>query len=302
MYNNYLPLISKPYLPEFGVQIDGPLTIPIKGYRLYHTNIRIANPEPWYLANIEAFEHNPYILDFKVIPQDWRIWPGRPGSPPKPEYYDDYIFFILETIAKIDGHALPRPWGIEIFNEPAVENYLGSADNPKYETQIWYGAWVENGDYRKAGLLYGDVLATVYPSIHALGINVLGGVLVDGSDNQLSFLSALLETGQLDYVSFHSYVHFNTSFDTTLQNIERIKSVTSKPLIMTETSVIMGYDEAPDSPELQQQQVDYLRWLRRNVDFPWLWYSQNGSWRQCGLTRNGYIAPVYYEWIDDPGA
>ena len=97
VHTTFLPLIVNTTINshKLGVQVDGNIYGTeqyIVGGRCYQSPYRWAAPDPWlsYNINIYRASANPYIIGTKTCPEAYRLWPDRPGSPPKPEHYIDY--------------------------------------------------------------------------------------------------------------------------------------------------------------------------------------------------------------------
>ncbi len=288
----YLPVIINTAPPAFGVQIDGPLTIPVVQDRIYHTSVRWMEPGWWIPDTVSAVDPNPLVIGTKTTPEPYRLYPDRMGSEPKPEHYQDYVDFVVGLVDRY------HPYAVEVWNEPDCPTYSVPADN-----QYWYGAWVTDEDYYASGQRYGNLLSMVYQVLQPLGVQVLGGALQNGHVVQgREFLRGMLETGQCDYVSFHVYPYIDQDYKRVVYDaIDSIMSVAGdKPLFVTETALLTrGNTEDLDTPEFQIAQAEYLCWMKNYMAWggvPWLWYAGDNTWQNCGLKRRDELMPVWDVW------
>ena len=284
----YLPIVINDPMPTAGVQVDSPITIPVIPGRIYQVPARWMGIDAWFDANMQAVRGERTIIGTRTCPHPYRLWPEKTGSPPREDAYEGYLDFLLGLCSTY------KPWAVEIWNEPGVPNTVLD------DLQYYFGAWVEGSDFRGAGRRYGELVKSCYSWLHGIGTQVIAGGLVNTDETQLEFLGGFLETGQCDIVSFHCYLYQNDSFGKVYSSIEALRTTTDLPLIMNETAVITGSDDAPDSDSLQKRQVEYMRWLfeqRQYLDLPWLWYNAAGEWRQSGLKRKGIETPVYDTWV-----
>jgi len=287
MYKLYLPFIGTKEA-DFGTQVDGKCTIKIIDKKIYQTPDRWGETNSWFASNITLFGNNPFIVGMRGCPVEYRLWEDKVGSPPRE---DCYQHFTDHACNLVDTYNIPI---LEICNEPNVENTL---PNPE---QYWFGAWVENGDYYGAGRRYGDLLSACYPSLHAKGVKVLGGAL-NGEATSIPFLQGMLETGKCDYVSFHCYTYQGTDFvQEATEKINRIRNFTDKPLFITEVALISPEGLVYDTEVFRALQVEFFIWLKKYLKvlgIPFLWYSSDNTWRNCGLWRRGEPMPIWFEWI-----
>ena len=287
-YSVFLPTVMNTAPPTSGVQVDGPLTIPVEPNRLYQSPARWMQVDDWLGDNIAAFQPSPVIIGTKTCPEQYRLYTDRMGSEPRPEYYPDYADFVKQLALNY------QPWAIEVWNEPDCPTYSVPAD-----VQYWYGAWVTDEDYYAAGRRYGNLLSCVYPVLHSTGCQVIGGALQNAHLIQgQEFLRGMLETGQCDYVSFHLYHHFNGPDykESSQAVVDQLREKTDKPLIITEMALLTNGE---DTPEFQAAQVEHLVWHKEwaaEIGIPLIYYSSDNTWGKCGLKRRGKLMPVYYAW------
>jgi hypothetical protein len=287
LHTLYLPVVLNTAPPAYGVQIDGPLTIPVTQHRIYHTPVRWMEPGAWIPDTVSAVDPNPLIIGTRTCPEQYRLYPDRMGSPPKPEYYEKYVEFVVDLYERY------HPWGIEVWNEPDCPTYSVPPEN-----QWFYGAWVNNEDYYQAGRDYGELLAMVYSVLSGTGCQILGGALQNGHVVQgREFLRGMLETGLCDYVSTHIYPFYGDNFKQIVeQALQSVQSMTDKPLFISETALLT---KGEDTEAFKIAQAYYLSWLREYMAWdgtPWLWYSHESSWYSCGLYRDDKPTPVYDVW------
>lgn len=287
-YTVFLPVIMNTTPPSYGVQLSGALTIPIVQNRIYHVSVAWQEPQPWIPDAASAIDPNPLILGTRTCPPEYRLFPDRMGSPPKPEHNPRIVEMVRSLVERY------HPWGFEFWREPDCPVYSVPPEN-----QYWYGAWVVNEDYYAAGRAYGDLLSMIYPVLKSTGCKVLGGALQNGHLVQgREFLRGMLETGRCDFVSFHVYPFFGEDYKKVVeQAVQSVRSMTYLPLFVTETALLT---RGEDTPEFQAAQVDYYHWQRDyfgQIGIPSLWYSgDDNGWYKCGFKRNGKLMPVYYAW------
>lgn len=290
----YMPLIVNTAPPMYGVQVDGPLTIPVVQHRIYHMPARWMEDEQWLPDIASAVDPNPLIIGTRTCPEQYRLYPDRMGSEPSPEYYSAYVDWLVGLCERY------HPYAVEVWNEPDCPLYTVPADQ-----QWYYGAWVTQEDYFAAGRRYGALLGMAYEALRPMGVQVLGGALMNGAVVQGQwFLRGMLETGQCDYVSFHVYPYYGDDYRAVVESaFESVRSVSGDmPLFITETALLThGNTEDLDTPMFRAAQVDYLKWIRDYCAWsgiPWLWYAGDNTWQNCGLKRRGEFMPVWNAWSE----
>ena len=268
----FLPTVMNTALPAYGVNIDGPVgDFPIKPDCIYQSQAPWIGVPDWLADNIQAFEPNPFIIGTHTCPEEYRLYPDRMGSEPKPEYYQKFADFTLGLSVGLG------PWAIEVWREPDCPTYSVPPEN-----QYWYGAWVTDEDYYAAGKRYGNLLSVVYPVLSGTGCLTIGGALqnphlIQGQE----FLRGMLETGECDYISIHLYSYFGEDYQSkTEQTLHDVMLLTDRPLIITETALLTTDGIAYDTPEFQAAQAEYLAWFKTSMAWagiPWLWYAGDNT-------------------------
>jgi hypothetical protein len=271
----YLPIVVTSGQPVLGVQVDANIAGNeqyVIENRMYQTPARWSGLDSWLLYNISMFGDNPFILGTKTCPPGYRLWEDFLGSPPKEECYIYFADFATE-LAEVY-----QPWGIELWNEPDVPR--------RFSVPNYYGSWVDNDDkFYNYGKSYGKFCGEVYETIHNAGTKVIAGALL-GSESSLEFLSGAVDDGfRADYVSYHTYLYMTDEFDKPFRFAEKLRKLTTLPLILSETSII-----GDGSLEHQQRQADYLTYLRKHqywggIDLI-LWYSLFNNWNHTALVQN----------------
>lgn len=303
MYQTFLPVImqgqQKP-LP-LGVQIEHHQADSVKQWiipaRQYQIPVKWRDVETikgelnWLLYDVDfaTLTGQRVTVGIKVVP-DWaRLWAGYIASPPKPECYSDLAHFILLLIDRY------KPDAIELFNEPDVDR-----DGARWAEE-YFGAWCISNNWYGGGLLYGDCLNKIYPIIHFAypNVRIIAGALIGAVPSSLEFLDGAIHNRLLcDAVSFHKYISVGGNFNATFEFALSISNRINKPIVLSETSVL----DNVDSLGLQQEQSNYLKYLRDNYQNSCIdviqWYSlANNGWRNADLVRNNKPTLSYNEFI-----
>jgi len=283
----YLPVIQydPPYL--FGVENeDAPGDTAEQYYRGDFAKISIhwalVEPLPgyydWSYADDKVFG-SPVMLSLKGAPA-WANGSQPVCSPPLPEYLPLMITFLDKAIERY------QPFAVEFWNEPE-----GTAFAPLY-----LGCF---GDDYAAGVQYAELFNQVYAALkplHPHTIFIAGALL----DARLPFAEGMLNTiAHADAVSFHVYEWCNADrlLDT---QIERLRSLTDLPLVLSETSLIY----LNDSLVCDQAQVEYLRQVRADERLLLAsWYSLvrdcHRDWRHSTMVLvcdDVIVKPVWLEY------
>lgn len=313
MFKIFLPLIIVSaqlfggiFRFSYGAQIEGPVVewsrAPwiVPGH-IYQIHIKLDecdngiqfNCPTHYDEDIAVMEGNDIIVNVKVVPKQFRLYPDNPGSPPKFEYcyrVGEFLYYLKTKYPTITA--------FDLFNEPDVPLELGM------ENGEFWGAWVIDGDYYSSGRYYGQCVEAISTTAKILNpsIKTMAGALI-GAETSFDFLRGMVEeSDSFDMVSFHKYLKIGDSYDIPLLYAQRLRQYTYKPLAMTETSVLAG----EDSEELQAEQAQYLSFLINNASYSdisiWLWYSlANNGWLNSDLVYNDVAKPAYYVYANYPG-
>ena len=312
MFKLFLPiiivgsLIGGIFRFPYGAQIEGdvvdwgraPWIVP---GRIYQIHIKFDecddgttfNCPSHYDQDIEALAGNDIIVNVKVVPKQFRLYPDNSGSPPTLEYCSRIGFFLNYLQTKY-----PTITIFDLFNEPDVPLEMGK------EYGQFLGAWVIDGDYYNSGKYYGECVQRIADVSKGLNsrIKIMIGALI-GADTSFDFIKGALEkTDNYDAVSFHKYLKVGEDFDIPFKYADKLSTYTNKPLVMTETSIL----GSPDSEELQTTQAQYISYLIYNQlnskITAWLWYSlANNGWYNSDLVFDNIPKPSYYAYAGYPG-
>jgi hypothetical protein len=297
MHTAYLPIVvSEPLSPaSLGVQVDA--HIPdlerwIVPGRMYQMPARWAEIEQvrgeyqipanlW--IDVPKIRPNPWILGTKTCPTWAQEWPGVLGSPPRYENWPDYAAFLNHMIDEL------HPWGVEIWNEPDT--------SPATAVMEYFGAWIDDGgDPVQAGMDYAEFCNAIYPLIKQAHpeTQVIVGALM-GNEGFLHGMEAGRITG--DLLSIHHYLRPTDSFEDTFTAAEHARNVCRMPVIISETSIV-ALDDSPDHEERQAEYLRYLREVQHWTGIPLvMWYSLFNWWNYTALIRDGEATEVYAEFV-----
>lgn len=271
------PLPPLPALPTWGMQYEAAIsdehTPDVLVKSIAQVPIRLKAVDPWVADNASLFRiKNCTILGgCKVLPDAWRLWPEWNGSPPRMDALPAMAAAIVEN-ARLFGLRI-----VELFNEPEVPQEAVSNDD-----QMFYGAWVRNGNFREMGAYYGAMLKVVYPILHKAGLIVIGPGL-NGSDASIEFLKGMVASSSdehLDAVSFHAYVYAVSEFHRVFDYAARLRKVTRRQVVCTETNLLDGDDLHKSS---------YWSYVMARIPesikaMPFVEaFSANGGWRESDM-------------------
>jgi hypothetical protein len=268
---------------NFGAQIEGHIEEHEAQWvvlnRPYQISTRldeyVLSPD-MYHRDVSILSGNRYGFGIRCLPATYRLWPEYRNSPPREDCYDHLVYFLSKLVTE---HS-PQPSFIELFNEPNI----GRDAAKKFEA--YFGAWMLDGeDPRIGGIRYREMLAYVYPRLKSLvpNMKIHAGALMDNAFRD-GFLVGMFPKGDrrklADAISFHYYLSLGTPFESIKTKVNKIRSRTSLPIILSETSVL----DENDSIELQTRQDEWLKYLIKNrsnlgID-KILWYTafNNGWW------------------------
>jgi len=269
-FTQYFPIVL--YHAPFGAQIEGRVKTfesRLAENRVYQWSLKWrdwSTSRALYEENAATLAGHPQIITIKVVPEEYRLWPGFVGSPPRKDAYPELAKFVQEIVYRFN------PETIELFNEPNV--LVSDAFAPEC-----FGAWVED-DWYGGGKRYGECVKYVYE--HVTGARLLAGALMM-HPNSMTFLKGALAAGMRpDGISYHTYIRHESEFGKFIENARAIRQLTNLPLTLTETSVL-----GDGSPAHIQRKIDYLYYLRDNAAGyvnGWNWYTIGGNgWEDSDL-------------------
>ena len=201
-------------------------------------------------------------------------------SPPKPNCIKRYAQFIDAVIERY------HPYAIEIYNEPEGSGfYLVSC-------------------FGNDGTYYGEIVKEVYEYIKPRhpSVKIFAGALHQDCSEEWTkdFLDAA--AGCFDVLSYHSYVYkfsdaLGSALLAPLATADNLRSMTDKPLWLTETSLL--YDIRTDAKD--QEQGEYLAYLLEHaadygiVGVSWYPLTSN-NWRNSDMMWGCAPKPAYKVW------
>lgn len=332
MYRIFLPFIPRParlFDYPLGVDIEGKVLAP--GYLLQnrHYKIQVRGDifEPYpntYVLDAELKSTLSYIgnaeryICFKFCPPQNRLWSTYRNSPPADQYLPDFGRAAAEAVL------LTKAKYIEPWNEPDV--VIGSIPT---SWEDYLGAVVGIGEsWYQGGERYGKMLMAVDHALKASGstAGILAGALicddiVAGETNNIEFLQgAMAATGgslPCKAVSIHPYLKsnafakeegFRIAWDRVMAHVDNIRSLTDKPVVFSETAILLD-DDFQETPLFRQRQVDWVVFLKTQIankrlaGVSWYNWASVWPWMHCSLIRgaqrgdkNLQPTPVYLEW------
>jgi len=300
IYKAFLPLIYKSNVPSIlGTQVEGNL---VPAY--------IA-PKAWVHRAIRWFEVETTQGTITWTPRmnsDWdflynrkMMWgtrgcaeyarkiPEYVNSPPKKKYYNNFAMMCNKLIK--DFHITH----IEIWNEPDTDPRYMPADHRPY-----YGGWGLFDDEIQGGLNYGGFLKIVYPLIkqaHPKTTVVAGALAM--SEHTEKFIQGFTSVGKYyDAISYHSYPHWQQTYQLIHTNSQTIRKYSDAPLYCTETS-LLKYDSITN-PQFEQAQAEYWSYvigLAYEIGLEGMfWYSTDSEWMCTNMVSGTRKKPVWHRY------
>jgi len=296
VYNRYPKVVLAAYLE--GIRKDDPdfkFAKPggIIGTYITFSDLSWDRPD---MAIGEIEKHGlQYTIQIKNAPVEWRVYPDKECSPPKPEYYTAYAQRVIEVLDRYD------PYTISIWNEPEpAPEELGNG------MDYYIGCWGDlNAEYF-GGEEFGKFMAHIYPIIKEAHPNmtIVGGELMFSmyNDRHKKFATGFAKYGMFDRFSFHAYPGWPSSGLTSYPFIQAnfARTLTDKPLELSETSYSCEdawYDCS--NPAVEKEQAVYLKNLLEKaydneiVFIRWYTLANNG-WRNTDLVWKSVPKPAWY--------
>lgn len=281
VFGIYFPIVFVPPAMPVGVEIEGSRTL-LDTYLIPHMPIRVSgnwayiekveDVYNWTSLNVKIGDYPITILTLKMTPL-WALPEGvvRQCKLPDKSHWDDYIEFANEAI--------------KIYQPEYVE--LGNENDAVGNTYPWYGCV---GD----GKLYAEFVNYVAPKLS--GAKVLIGAIANPYGGFLTDLLGELDPNLDIILSWHCYAGFeNGELQSTCKRWQKyIRSLTSLPLILSETAVIC-WDENLNG--IDDARIEHFQWLETTQSLA-IWYTiANNNWPvECPtcLVINDIPRPVYY--------
>jgi len=246
-----------------------------------------------YDKQFEAIGGFPHWIQIKYVPEWMRTIPEKRCSPPRPEFWSTFLNFLSRVITRY------KPFAIEIWNEPEIL--------PEEVDDFWmniYGCWPD-------GALFGQMLNVIYPilKIHHPKTTIMGGALMLDNDYHFEFAKQMIQEGQFDVLSFHSYSGWcSDDYSAPLEKADRLTQI-YKDLGKKRPPFWLG-ETAYRVPELcdgfYDRQAEYFNYIFKNAVRHNIrlisWYTlANNNWEHTDLVSNKYSTidprkPVYYEF------
>lgn len=281
----YLPMVIDAHIPVFGVELEGTLRdrdqyivpgSPVKLHLLWSETEPTRGVYVWPTelgSDIARLKDHYVLLSIKGTP----IWARSNSSdlvcdPPNAVYLEDFARFIRAVVIKYPV------WGVEIWNEPDVAHH-------SEELAPYFGCnW--------SGQFYAEMLTHVYPIAHAArpDIKIVAGAM----HNPLWWQYVENIHDYYDMVSFHGYPNYSFPLD----GADLLRQWTDKPIVLSETSLLM--DGTP-TPVFEQAQAEYLTYVATHAKehgvILVIWYTlADNGWRNSDLVINGIRKPAWYAY------
>lgn len=286
MFQTYLPLVIFTF-SLIGVQDEtlGGYAAKYAAYTTVHIHAKwdeveaVQGKYDWVNMDevvIKIPKRNNLIIGTRTSPEWARKYTNR-CSQPKQEYYYDYALFVDNLVDRYN------PWGIEIWNEPDVKPWQVGLDN-------WmFGCWDTGEDY-------GKLVAEVRRVLGSTSVNIIAGALMLSDDTKDFARVALAHWGDYDYVSYHAYASiYENNWNVIDDKAHFIRTVTPKPILVTETSLLSDLCTDYHSYRLSEY-LSYV--LTQMVDWRidgFLWYTIGGNkWRCSDLY---YVPDAYNQYM-----
>lgn len=330
----FLPFIRrpKPTVPvlkhPIGVDDEGGFPELIVANRHYKIQIRWTAFEPTpdtYMLEPNVVEILREIgtaeryISFKTCPPKYRLWTDYQGSPPRPEFIPKMCQAIVQAVRLTGATA------VELLNEPNVRYTDVSA-----KTQWHFGAVCgpDPEPWFEGGVRYGEMLreVVVYLSRYLPGVKVFAGALLCDSfskpiGNNIEFLKGAMSVnrGRLPgaAVTVHPYIVSSSfardeglavAFTWVMDYVKKIQDLTLKPVIFSETSILLP-DNILEDDLFRERQAAWVRFLKLQLSeqkiagFTWYNWASEWSWNHCALIRGAQRGsktllptPAYGEW------
>lgn len=283
---------------DFGAHIEGHFNGQenwLVSNRTYQIPIRwdeyYAHPS-LYDLDVSLLSGHRFGFNVRCVPKQYRLWEDYRGSPVKPESYLNLVEFLGVLIFRYG------PAHIELLNEQNI----GRDQAKVFES--YFGAGMIDGENPEiGGNRYREMLEYVYPKIKKAypKVKIHIGALMD-NDFRDGFMRGMFPKGNRkpigDALSFHYYQGINRPFDAINSSINRLRSFTSLPIILAETSVLAETLEGVNSSELRERQKAWLEYLVANKSKLKLdkvfWYTlANNGWMSSDLVMNDIPKPAY---------
>jgi hypothetical protein len=277
----YIPIVFNNSSPVIGVQLAIPSTEYLLPNSMVETFIHWSVIEAqrgiynWTSCDGLIYKLNRYktIICIKSSPNWAREVGTLQNNAPSSEYHIDFGNFVLAVINRY------HPYAIEVWNEP--DAHPGMAE--------YYGDIPDVAVYLK-------LLEQVYIKSNSSSLILAGALANPISD----YGKAVMASSYCDGISFHSYSYYpNPDYSLLGQQVSYIRTRTSKPVWVTETSLLSN---SADTLELERAQAEYYKFILRNNGGATaiLWYALNGScWKNNDLVRNNKKTLAYgiYETV-----
>ena len=215
------------------------------------------------------------VITILTTPEFYRLYPGIVSSQPKPENYKDFVKF---AFALDDRY---HPFAIELGREPDVSPFEVAPDH------WFYGSWDSGISYRE----FVDYVALRVHSLH-YGTEIWTGGLMLETAGQYQFARDMLAGGEIlaDRVAFHAYEDQETYWETgdfarATYKAKYLRALTNKPLVLSETSVLVYNADDCNVGQYIQAKADYigeLPGIMRKADISAaVWYTAGGNGWNC---------------------
>jgi len=287
-FKTFLPLVYNS-LPAIGVQDE---TKGIYADR-YAAASRVHLPLRWdwcHEQGIGIYNHLPAIaaahwtiVGIRGTPDEYKLWPDIPCSPPAPAHYQAAADFFLEALEYTGAQA------VAIYNEPEMA--------PSPESLPFMGCW--GVDYT-SGFDYGKFCGYIYDAVKSAlpNVTVIAGEF-SGSPN-LSFWNGFLAGSgrRFDALSFHNYALFGQPYARPDAIVNQLRIVCQR-LFWTEVALLTDGDCTPEFQAAQAEHLDRAMQYTYELGIEcFFWYTIGGNnWRHSDLLSCGQDTPAYQRYL-----
>ena len=131
---------------------------------VYQTPARWTGLDDWFDRTYRVLSGSGSIVIFgsRTCPEEYRLWPGQVGSPPKPEFYQKYAGWAAGICSEY------HPWGWEDVQR------AGLPEEIRLRSKIFREpGWTTTTSFPSRASCIGEFCAEVYPLIRATGAVVI---------------------------------------------------------------------------------------------------------------------------------
>jgi len=288
-YKFYLPLVYKP--PSIiGVQdetrgayadryaLGSRVHLPVCWKQCHEQGIEIYNKA------IEIASIHWTILGIRDTPDEYKLWPDVPCSPPAPAYYQAAAEFFIRAIEYI------HPAAVAIYNEPEMI--------PSQDSLPFMGCW---GVDWEGGFRYGSFCQYIYQAIKPVfpDVVVIAGEFARTPSPPFWDGFTIGVGDNYDALSFHDYTWFGQPDRGPEAVVRQLQSECPR-LFWTETALLKDGECTPEFLSAQAEHFDQVIRQAHELGIETVfWYTIGGNgWMNSDLLTGGEQAPVYLKYLN----